>query len=366
MERITPENLRELRKKLGLSSQQAADSVYKNQRLWQRYEAPVIASSSLNIPPATLELFCLKHGLPYPPNKQGNLGKLVSFYGGQGGAGHTLLTIDICTLLMQEGFEVLIVTGKHGASIYRNQATDLNLPFPRVKEIDEYLLPTKSSFVNAIDAMHNNSKNIKSVLLNYDFVFLDISKGASPSFFEELQPDLIIGPSNLDDVPIRQMQAYHSLIDLKLNFKESGNDHTKLALLMMNVATDYTFSLSYYGLLDFEDDELIQKATNMNNELTKRNNWLKKEKAKMSEWFHDLKAEQKESQAELIELFNNLHKVGITLMRSYTSNTYKIYSKGYDKGFSIFNKAPNSLPAHELRSVKNEILRLLGVPERPY
>ena len=53
-------------------------------------------------------------------------------------------------------------------------------------------------------------------------------------------------------------------------------------------------------------------------------------------------------------------------MRSYTSNTYKIYSKGYDKGFSIFNKAPNSLPAHELRSVKNEILRLLGVPERPY
>ena len=114
---------------------------------------------------------------------------------------------------------------------------------------------------------------------------------------------------------------------------------------MMNVATDYTFSLSYYGLLDFEDDELIQKATNMNNELTKRNNWLKKEKAKMSEWFHDLKAEQKESQAELIELFNNLHKIGITLMRSYTSNT---------------------LPAHELRSVKNEILRLLGVPERPY
>ena len=27
---------------------------------------------------------------------------------------------------------------------------------------------------------------------------------------------------------------------------------------------------------------------------------------------------------------------------------------------------PNSLPAHEQRSVKNEILRLLGVPERSY
>jgi hypothetical protein len=342
MKLISPEQLRELRKKIGLTSKSAADSVYINHRLWQRYEAPVTAKSSLPIKAATLELFCLKHGLPYPPNPQGKLSKLVSFYGGQGGAGHTLLTIDICTLLMLEGFEVLIVTGKHGASIYQNRATDLNLPFPRVKEIDEFPSSKANSVIDTFSLMESGGDKVKSILKNYDFVFLDIAVGAAPSYFNDLEPDLIIGPANMDDIQIRQLQAYNSLIDLRRRFNKSGNSHSKLALLMVNVPTHYTFSLSYYGLTDPDD----------------------KEQRELSKWFNKQKEQQMEEQSELFEQFNSLRKVGIYLMYSYTSNAYKSYSHDYERGFSIFNKEPNSLPSHELRGVKSEMLRLLGVPDK--
>ena len=342
MKLISPEELRKLRKKLGLSSKKAADSVYINYRLWQRYEAPVLAKSSLPIKLATLELFCLKHGLPFPPNPQGRLSKLVSFYGGQGGAGHTLLTIDICTLLMEEGLEVLIITGKHGASIYQDRATDLNLPFPRVKEIDEFPSSTANSVIDTFSSVKTGSIEVKSILKNYDFVFLDIAVGAGPSYFNDLEPDLIIGPANMDDIQIRQLQAYHSLIDLRSRFSKSGNSHSKLALLMVNVPTHYTFSLSYYGLTDPDDKEQVE----------------------LSKWFNKQKDQQMKDQSELIKQFNGLRKVGIHLMYSYTSNAYKSYSQDYARGFSIFNKEPYSLPSHELRGVKSEILRLLGIPNK--
>ncbi|KAA8601330.1 hypothetical protein F0Z19_1057 [Vibrio cyclitrophicus] len=344
MERITPENLRELRKKLGLSSQQAADSVYKNRRLWQRYEAPVTAGSSLNIPPATLELFCLKHGLPFPPNKQGKLGKLVSFYGGQGGAGHTLLTIDISTALMADGYEVLVISDRNGCARFGEMSIKHNYPFPRTIEIESS--NNLSSTNDLVNIPYSTSPNgLKPIIDNYDFVFIDIGFMMAEKYFDVLEPDLIIGPAKINEIKDRNVRAFYNLSHLAKSFSEKKNEKTKLALLMVAVSTHYAFSPGYYGLFDESADDYEEE----------RDIYFKQQE------------KNELDQEELLKLFNSLSgKPNMFLMNSYTSDAYNSYRERYAKGYSIFNKAPNSLPAHELRSVKNEILRLLGVPERAY
>ena len=340
MERIPPENLRELRKKLGLSSQQAADSVYKNRRLWQRYEAPVTAESSLNIPPATLELFCLKHGLSYPPNRQGKLGKLLSFHGGQGGAGHTLLTIDCSIALMADGYEVLIVSDRHGSAIYSEMSAKHNYPFPRTVLFDESLEEFKG-LLGSISS--SSSTDFKSVKGNYDFVFLDIDPVIEKYYFDKIKPDLIIAPAKINEDYFRNRTAYNNLISLASKFSKQKNDKTKLALLMIAVSTDYVFNPDSYGLFDENSDDYEE----------------------VKEQFYEEQRNDQEAQEELLKLFSSLRGLpNLHLMDSYTSDAYNSYRERYAKGYSIFNKAPNSLPAHELRSVKNEILRLLGVPSR--
>lgn len=341
MNQITPENLRGLRKKLGLSSQQAADSVYKNLRLWQRYEAPLSASSSLRIPPATLELFCLKHGLPYPPNKQGKLGKLVSFYGGQGGAGHTLLTIDISIALMADGYEVLVISDRNGSAMFGEMSVKHNYPFPRTIQVDE---SNNMRFTNDLNLPYSSSpKSLKPIIENYDFVFLDINRTLAMDYFDELEPDLIIAPAKINEDNIRNRTAFNNVNNLSSGLAERKNVKTKLALLMVAVSTDYAFSSSYHGLLDENADDYEE----------------------VRDYFYHQQEKDQQDQEELLELFNTLGKLAnVQFMNSYTSDAYDNYRERYAKGYSIFHKAPNSLPAHELLSVKNEMLRILGIPDK--
>jgi len=341
MNQITPENLRGFRKKLGLTSQQAADSVYKNLRLWQRYEAPLSASSSLRIPPATLELFCLKHGLPYPPNKQGKLGKLVSFYGGQGGAGHTLLTIDISIALMADGYEVLVISDRNGSAMFGEMSVKHNYPFPRTIQVDE---SNNMRFTNDLNLPYSSSpKSLKPIIENYDFVFLDINRTLAMDYFDELEPDLIIAPAKINEDNIRNRTAFNNVKNLSSRLAERKNVKTKLALLMVAVSTDYAFSPSYHGLLDENADDYEE----------------------VRDYFYHQQEKDQQDQEELLELFNTLGKlVNVQFMNSYTSDAYDNYRERYAKGYSIFHKAPNSLPAHELLSVKNEMLRLLGIPDK--
>ncbi|WP_105215767.1 helix-turn-helix domain-containing protein [Pseudoalteromonas sp. T1lg22] len=342
MELIPPEQLKALREKLGLSTQQAADSVYIARRLWQRYEASKSAESALDINAPKLELFCLKHGLPYPPNKRGTLGKIVSFYGGLGGYGHTLLTIDICTLLIQEGFDVLIVTGRHGASIFEQHAADENLPFPRVKVVEEYPSSGGEGVFAFLERFQQGPDDINTIAQNYDFVFIDLNFDAAERYFEKIDPDLIITPIKLSDVHQGVMRAFKNVLEIKEQLLKRGNSKTQVAALMLSVSTHYTFSPQYYGLIDDSEADYEEKAG----------------------YFAKEREQQRNEQQEFIALFNELHKADITLMDNYTSNAYESYYGHSEKGYSIIHQAPNSLPAHEIRGVKNEMMRMLGVPTR--
>ena len=60
---MTPEQMKELRKRLGLSISQAAKCVHVTDRSWLRYE-----SGDRKIPDAIVHLFHVQNGLKYPPN----------------------------------------------------------------------------------------------------------------------------------------------------------------------------------------------------------------------------------------------------------------------------------------------------------
>jgi len=57
---MKPEELKALRKQLGLSQSKAAALVRVTQRTWARYE-----SGDRDPPEGVIELFCLKTGTPY-------------------------------------------------------------------------------------------------------------------------------------------------------------------------------------------------------------------------------------------------------------------------------------------------------------
>ena len=63
------------------------------------------------------------------------------------------------------------------------------------------------------------------------------------------------------------------------------------------------------------------------------------------------------------EFFNNLtSKPNMYLMNSYTSDAYDIYRERYEKEYIVYLIRHQT--RYELRSVKNEILRLLGIPQK--
>lgn len=64
---ITPEQVKKLRQRAGLTQKEAAEIVRVVLRSWQSWEAPTDTSKSRKISENIVELFCLKTGISYPP-----------------------------------------------------------------------------------------------------------------------------------------------------------------------------------------------------------------------------------------------------------------------------------------------------------
>lgn len=337
MERITPKNLRNLRKKLGLSSQQAADSVYKNRRLWQRYEAPVTASSSLNIPPATLELFCLKHGLPYPPYINGNLGKAIGITGGTCPLESSVLAIELSTQLIEDGFDVLVVTSEFNYGNFNDEALAKNLPYPKVITFKEFPDNESKGEFNLSSLIRSGQDKLKQAIKSYDFTFFDISIGQAAMLYPDLEPEIILSPISVEESLYSIKQSILGISLLRDRLPKSKK--IKFVTLMQNVNTDYAISLNQYGL---------------NND------------PEISSDFYRQAEKNKHKLTSVIEYFKSLSEEEIHFMNSYTSNIYREHLVNLDSALTVCHQDPNSLATHEVQGVKNEILRLLGVPERSY
>lgn len=66
---LTPLQIKQLRKRAGLTQTEAATVVHVTMRAWQNWESSEDMNNHRVIPEAYVELFCLKTGTQYPPLK---------------------------------------------------------------------------------------------------------------------------------------------------------------------------------------------------------------------------------------------------------------------------------------------------------
>ncbi|PLY15516.1 MAG: transcriptional regulator [Sedimenticola sp.] len=65
--KLTPEQIKRLRKRAGLTQTEAGKCVHVALRTWQSWESPEEDPHSRQMPEANIELFCIKNKIPYPP-----------------------------------------------------------------------------------------------------------------------------------------------------------------------------------------------------------------------------------------------------------------------------------------------------------
>ncbi len=116
MSLISPSDLKNLRRSLRLTCEQAAISIDIKARAWRSYETSADCKSHRTIPERNLRVFCERHGVPYPPtSNDGRLlsvgCKIISITAYKGGVGKSPITVDVATELARRGSRVAIITG---------------------------------------------------------------------------------------------------------------------------------------------------------------------------------------------------------------------------------------------------------------
>lgn len=112
---IHPAHLKQTRERLGLTIEQAAQSVHVRRRTWAAYEASQDATSKRAISAGHLALFCIKHRLPFPPVRLDGTPTsgdthIVSILGATGGSGRTYISLELGRLLARDGYRSAVIT----------------------------------------------------------------------------------------------------------------------------------------------------------------------------------------------------------------------------------------------------------------
>lgn len=112
---VSPKQLRRLREFAKLKTSDAATLARISKRAWESYEVPIDKPSSRAIPAATLELFCLKAKIPFPPVRDDgvlaiDVAKVLGFTCMKGGVGKSPITIEAANDLARRGYSVGIIS----------------------------------------------------------------------------------------------------------------------------------------------------------------------------------------------------------------------------------------------------------------
>ena len=328
--KISPEQIKLLRQKAAITQKEAAERVHISLRQWQKFEESESSLTHVRIPDATLELFCLKSGLSFPPVFESGYkhGKTISFAGGPGGIGRSTLTRDMSLLLTQEGFDVLIITDDTGQLVLSERRyIETNTPFPKIL---------------AVKDLHRDDRkygglSLENIKKNYDFVFLDLERNQGHLDIVKYDIDLIITPTN---------PTHHFDTSLRniAHFRKGALDSTNtiVACLLVGVSQDFCFDLYSHGFdIWMTDDQLKEPMSTL-------------------EW-------ERRNQEDCLKDLYELRQFGVYIFDTYSSNIYKHYESLHieengirSKGFHFIDK-PYTLSAHQMTSIKNEVLRVLNV-----
>lgn len=331
---ISPEQVKSLRFKVGLTQKQAAELVHVSLRQWQKFEESESSGTHVRIADATLELFCLKAGLSFPPNFSGGYhhGKVISFAGGAGGMGRSSLTRDMAILLSNDGYDVLLIVSKKYSQLTHGQtfAAYTNQPFPKIL-FEEDICWSGRDFVKA---------TFTDIQKHYDFIFFDLETGIRHLVADHFPIDLIVTPGRPYDRFRTSVENCRAFL-IRRNEGVFAKPNTKLAFLLIDVKMDYAFKFSSYVDESFKN-ELIDEIM-----------------------FYP-KSYQKSCSKDL-KLLYELESEGVYVFDAYTTSTYDYFSditkeknKGDDAVMHYLDN-PNTIAAHDLRSIKKEMLTLLSI-----
>ncbi|MFJ3008305.1 AAA family ATPase [Pseudomonas fluorescens] len=114
---IKPEELKVLRLSRGISIKDAANSVGRDYRTWQGYEASGNSESKIKIKPEVLSKFFRAHKIFWPS------AKVISVAAYKGGVGKTPITVAVAAAFALKGFRVAVVTNDH---VFRSHSESEN------------------------------------------------------------------------------------------------------------------------------------------------------------------------------------------------------------------------------------------------
>lgn len=378
---ITPTQLRDLRKRLGLTAQQAADSVRVNYRTWKGYEAPYGAPSHRDISESTLSHFCIQHELAYPPiSDDGRLiyknCKVLSFATFKGGVGKSPITIAAAALLANEGYRVAVVTndivfrchirGERPESVIRLRdeigvdfydEVDVRLYPYEVKDIEEQLArdgvfldpeviakcdPEQmyDSDICRLESKRTAKYTWEDLLPQYDYIFVDFNRMPDETF---LLSTLIV--ILLDGMCVASINSARKLRDrfVELN---GGNSPEKVFGLMTNFNPSAP-SDSAFSVIGNEDPD--------------------------QSWAEELAELVRAEDLEIYEHYSRIYQIvketKIPLLNVHLTNSHRVEIERYNadrtfwEGFCYFNAvvnfAPESPPADEIKRLVREVRTLL-------
>jgi chromosome partitioning protein len=368
MSLISPEDLKSLRHALGLTAEQAAATIGVKERTWQSYETSLGQPSHRTIKMSSLQLFCERRGVPYPPvSNDGRLlvngCKVISITTLKGGVGKSPITVNVATELAARGKRVAIISNdivykcfvEEEAKLYGGfdakarivhyfSAEDVLLYSAEVHDL-EYELSEKLSEVSTkypedaesmygylkaeIEKKRSAPHTMVGMTADYDYVLLDINKDVYKTL---LLSNIIIVILDSDCVmSIWAAENFHEEV-IRLNGGEPVPN-------MYSLLTNYAPGGDGSEYLEYDDDD--KAAANARKEV--------------------IEAYQLQSM-----VYASAKELKIPMLRTFLTKAHAVETEKYNRGRGFWDKygyfdslieiAPDSIASDEVRRLTDELI----------
>lgn len=347
---IKPEELKALRLSRGVSIKDAADSVGRDYRTWQGYEASSDSESKIKIKLDVLNKFFRAHKIFWPS------AKVISVAAYKGGVGKTPITVVVAAAFALKGFRVAVVTNDH---VFRSHSESKNAHVKAFGKVagsvdfyDEADIVMYQGETQSIREMVGNNQQDKfcsvfsddierlarkeasdvkfdDLKKNYDVVFLDINHSLPQTLINSDVIALLVDAS----CPFSYASSKRYCKRIReLNDGSIGGVHVLL--------TNFTSIPKLCGLSDKETPELEE----MLGSLVWRSEFA-------------------------VKNYKRLKGLDVPFLRARFSSDHEYHIDRYDKGRSfddsfcyfdtVLDIAPDSLAAIEVHDVAEELEGLL-------
>lgn len=369
MSLISPEDLKSLRNALGLTAEEAAATIGVKERTWQSYETSIGQPSHRTIKMSSLQIFCERRGVPFPPvSNDGRLlvngCKVISITTLKGGVGKSPITVNVATELATRGKRVAIISSDivykcfveeeaklygefdtKGRLVHYFSAEDVLLYSAEVHDL-EYELSVKLSEASAkhsedpksmygylmakIEKKRNAPYTMVGLTADYDYILLDLNKDLYKTLLLSNIIAIILDNDCL--MSIWAAERFHEEI-IKLNGGESVPH-------MYSLLTNHAPGGDGREYLEYTDQE-DEKAA--------------------------------EARKEVIDFYQHqsmvyasARKIKVPMLRTFLTKAHAMETEKYnrDRGFwdrygyfdSLIEIAPDSLASDEIRRLTDELI----------